>query len=206
MKMCDSSKPTIATYFNSIASKWDSWEDLESLKFQFDKGLKRFGLRHDEHVLDVGCGTGNLTAAILRQLSEAGRIIAVDISSRMIEIAQTKIKDSRIQWICDSVECMTTYENVFDRVICYSVWPHLINSGIVVRLIQSMLKPGGELHIWHLKSREAINKTHAGASEAISNHLLVPASQIAALLEQSGFIIEETQDDDSGYLISAKKV
>jgi demethylmenaquinone methyltransferase/2-methoxy-6-polyprenyl-1,4-benzoquinol methylase len=204
--MCDCSRPTSAEYFNSIASKWDSWEDLESLKVQFDNGLKRFGLRPDEHVLDVGCGTGNLTAAILRQLLQAGRITAVDISSRMIEIAQTKVNDSRVQWICDSVEHMTTFESAFDRVICYSVWPHLMNSGIVARLIQSMLKPGGELHIWHLKSREAINKTHAGASEVISNHLLIPASQIAALLEQSGFIIEEMQDDDSGYLISAKKV
>jgi ubiquinone/menaquinone biosynthesis C-methylase UbiE len=204
--MSDCCQHASAEYFNSIASKWDSWEDLEFLKVQFDNGLKRFGICPDEHVIDVGCGTGNLTAAILRQLSQAGRITAIDISSQMIEIAQTKVKDSRVQWICDSVEHMTTYENVFDRVICYSVWPHLMNSEMVAQLVQSMLKPGGKLHVWHLKSREAINKTHAKASEAISNHLLAPASQTAALLEQSGFIIEETLDDDSGYLVSARKV
>jgi len=204
--MCDCSQPSSAEYFNSIASKWDSWEDIESLKVQFDSGLKRFGLRPDEHVLDVGCGTGNLTAAILRQLSQAGRITAVDISSGMIEIAQTKVNDPRVRWICDSVEHMDTYEKVFDRVICYSVWPHLMNPGMAALSLQSMLKPGGKLHVWHLKSREAINKTHAGASEAICNHLLVPAIQTATLLEQSGFIIEETLDDNSGYLVSARKV
>jgi ubiquinone/menaquinone biosynthesis C-methylase UbiE len=203
--MCNCSQPSSAEYFNSIASKWDSWEDLESLKVQFDSGLKRFGLHPDEHVLDVGCGTGNLTATILRQLSQAGRITAVDISNRMIEIAQAKVKDSRVRWICDSVEHMANFENVFDRVICYSVWPHLVNSGMVARLFQSMIKPGGKLHVWHLKSREAINNTHAKASEAISNHFLAPVSQTAALLVQSGFIIEETMDDDSGYLISARK-
>jgi len=204
--MDECSTPTIAEYFNSIAQKWDSWEDLNSLKVQFDKGLKQFGIFPHEHILDVGCGTGNLTASILRQLSQAGRITAIDISSRMIEIAQTKIKDSRVQWICDSIEHMTTYENVFDRVICYSVWPHLKNPEKVARLIKSMLKPGGKLHIWHLKSREAINETHAKASEVISNHMLVAASQTAALLEQSGFIIEEALDDDSGYLVSARRV
>ncbi len=204
--MCNCFQSTNAEYFNSIAQKWDSREDLESLTVQLDNGLKRFGLCPDEHVLDVGCGTGNLTAAILCQLSQAGRITAVDISSRMIEIAQTKVKDPRVRWICDSIEHMNTHEYVFDRVICYSVWPHLMNYGIVARLIQSMLKSGGKLHIWHLKSREAINKIHAEASEAVSNHLLAPASQTAALLEQSGFIIEETLDDDSGYLISARKV
>ena len=205
MKTGDSSKPTIAAYFNSIAPNWDSWEDLESLKVQFDNGLKRFGLRPDEHILDVGCGTGNLTAAILRQLSQAGRITAVDISSQMIEIAQTKVNDSRVQWICDSIEHMTTFENVFDRAICYSVWPHLTNSEVVARLIQSMLKPNGKIHVWHLRSRQAINKTHAGASEVIRNHMLVPASQTATLLEKFGFIIEEMLDDDSGYLVSARK-
>lgn len=204
--MDDRSTPTIAEYFNSIAQKWDSWEDLESLKVQFDNGLKRFGLRPDEHILEVGCGTGNLTAAILFQLSQAGRITAIDISSRMIEIAQKKLDDSRVQWICDSIEHMTTYESVFDRVICYSVWPHLKNPEKVVRLIQNMLKPGAKLHIWHLNSREAINNIHAKASEVISSHMLVPASQTAALLEQSGFIVEETLDDDSGYLVSARRV
>ncbi len=203
--MCDCCQPSSVKYFNSIAPKWDSWEDIESLKVQFDNELKKFGLKPDEHVLDVGCGTGNLTAAILCQLSQAGRITAVDISSRMIEIAQTKVKDPRVRWICDSVEHMATFESVFNRVICYSVWPHLMNHGIVARLFHSILKPSGKLHVWHTKSREAINKTHAEASEAISNHMLTPASQTAALLEQSGFIIEETLDDDSGYLVSARK-
>jgi len=203
--MSDCCQHASAEYFNSIASKWDSWEDMESLKVQFDNGLKQFGLCPDEHVLDVGCGTGNLTAAILRHLSQAGRITAIDISNGMIEIAQTKLKDLRVRWICDSVEHMDTFESVFDRVICYSVWPHLIDSGMVARLFRVMLKDNGKLHVWHLKSREAINKIHAEASEVISNHLLAPASQTAALLEKSGFIIEETLDDDSGYLVSARK-
>jgi ubiquinone/menaquinone biosynthesis C-methylase UbiE len=204
--MCVSGQSTTAEYFNSIATKWDSWEDLESLKVQFETGLKHFGLSPHEHVFDVGCGTGNLTAAILCHLSHAGKITAVDISSSMIEIARTKVHDPRVQWICDSVERMNTFENTFDRVICYSVWPHFMNSKLAARAIQGMLKHGGKLHVWHLKSREAINKTHARASETISNHLLVPASQTAALLEQSGFLIEETLDDDSGYLVSARKV
>ncbi len=203
--MCDRPQATSVEFFNSIAPKWDSLENLESLQIRFQNGLKRFGLHHDEHVLDVGCGTGNLTAAILRQLSQEGRITAVDISIRMIEIAQIKIKDSRIQWICNPVENMATFKNVFDRVICYSVWPHLINTGIAARSIQSMLKSGGKLHVWHLKSREAINKIHTEASKTTHDHLLRPAHQTAALLEQYGFIIEETLDDNSEYLVSARK-
>ncbi len=204
--MSDCLKRINIEFFNSIASKWDSWENIESLKIQFDKGLKGFCLCPDEHVLDVGCGTGNLTASILRLLSQAGRITAIDISDQMIEIAQTKVPDSRVRWICDSIEHMDDFEDIFDRVICYSVWPHLMNHGMAARSIHRMLKPGGKIHIWHLKSRDAINKIHAEASDAISNHMLMPASQTAALLERFGFIVEETLDDDSGYLVSAGKI
>jgi len=45
------------------------------------------GVNPDETVLDVGCGTGNLTGALLARLSATGRVIAVDISPRMIEVA-----------------------------------------------------------------------------------------------------------------------
>ena len=203
--MRESRREETAEYFNSIAAKWDSWEDLISLQALFDAGLERFGLRPDEHLLDVGCGTGNLTAAILRHLSHAGRITAVDISERMIEIARVKVPDQRVRWICGPIEQMDAFDGVFDRAICYSVWPHLTNHAMAANLIRSMLKPGGSLHVWHLKSRETINKIHAAASGAVSNHMLAPASRTAALLGQAGFIVEETMDDDSGYLVSARK-
>jgi trans-aconitate 2-methyltransferase len=46
--------------------------------------LERLGLRGDEVVLDAGCGTGRDTALLLERLP-AGRVIAVDASSRMLE-------------------------------------------------------------------------------------------------------------------------
>jgi ubiquinone/menaquinone biosynthesis C-methylase UbiE len=195
-----------AEYFDSIAPQWDSWEDLESLRIRLDNGLKRFGLCPDEHVLDVGCGTGNLTAAILRQLSQSGRITAVDISGRMIEIARAKVTDSRVRWLCDSIENIDTFESVFDRVICYSVWPHLTNHRKVTKVLHGMLRVNGKLHIWHLLSREAVNKIHTESSEALRHHILAPAFQVSSLLEQSGFVIEAALDDDAGYLVTARKV
>jgi ubiquinone/menaquinone biosynthesis C-methylase UbiE len=195
-----------AEYFNTLAPQWDSRQDLESLRARLDSGLKQFGLRPDEHVLDVGCGTGNLTAAILRQLSPSGKITAVDISSRMIEIARSKVNDSRVQWICDSIENTDAFENTFDRVICYSVWPHLVDQRTVAKALFGKLTSGGRLHIWHLLAREAVNKIHSEASEALRHHVLSPAAQVGALLEQSGFFIEELRDDDTGYLVTARKV
>lgn len=204
--MCECCQPDTATFFDSIALKWDSWEDLESLNVSFDAGLKHFGVKPHEHILDVGCGTGNLTSAILKLLSQEGRITAIDISGKMVDVAKTKVSDSRVKWICDAVEHMSSAENSFDRIICYSVWPHLKNPEMTARLFCNLLKKDGKLLIWHLKSREAINKIHSSVSPAVSNHQLVPAVETAILLEKTGFAIEETLDDDSGYLVSARKV
>ena len=64
-------------FFDSISGKWDTWEDLVLQKKRILKGLDEFGLGPDEVVLDVGCGTGNVTIAILDKLSDAGRVHAV---------------------------------------------------------------------------------------------------------------------------------
>jgi ubiquinone/menaquinone biosynthesis C-methylase UbiE len=203
--MCECCQPSSVDFFDSIAPQWDSWEDIDALHAAFDTGLAKFGVKYDEHVLDVGCGTGNLTGAIIRKLSAAGRVTAIDISARMVDIARAKVNDSRVQWICDAVEHMSGCESMFDRVICYSVWPHLTQPATAARLFSGMLKAGGKLHVWHLKSREAINKIHAAASDAVSSHILVPAAVTADLLTRCGFVIEETQDDESGYLVTARK-
>ncbi|MBN1130173.1 MAG: hypothetical protein JXA71_14370, partial [Chitinispirillaceae bacterium] len=91
------------------------------------------------------------------------------------------------------------------RVVCFSVWPHLSDPAAAARSFHRMLTPGGALHIWHLISRQAVNKIHSGASEAVRDHLLAPATVTAELLGKGGFVVEETQDDDEGYLVTARK-
>jgi ubiquinone/menaquinone biosynthesis C-methylase UbiE len=205
--MCDccASADRCVAFFDTLAETWDSMHDCAVLGACLDAGIKRFGIGPQEHIMDVGCGTGNLTAALLRALSPAGKITAVDLSSRMIEIARSKADDSRIRWILGPIEHLDPSHESFDRIICFSVWPHLADPFASAQLFHSMLAPGGALHIWHLISREAVNKIHSEASEAIHDHLLAPATQTARLLEQAGFTTEETQDDEAGYLVTGRK-
>jgi hypothetical protein len=61
------------------------------------------------------------------------------------------------------------------------------------------------LHIWHLSPRAAINEIHTSAGEAVANDVLVPATEVAKLLEQHGFIPYKVIDDDERYLVSARR-
>ena len=49
--------------------------------------ITRLALRGDEHVLDVGCGDGKVTAEIARTVPH-GSVVGVDASPQMIEFAQ----------------------------------------------------------------------------------------------------------------------
>lgn len=192
-----------AEFFDEIAGKWDGWEDLPSLRPKLDAALDELDPGPDEAVLDVGCGTGNLTLALLDRLSPAGRIAAVDIAPRMIEEARRKIKDARVTWLVSDIRRAALPESSFDRVFCFSVWPHLGDPGAVAGVIGRLLKPGGALHIWHFSSREKVIEVHASAGGPIHHDVLAPASETAALLERRGFRVTTAIDDASRYLVTA---
>ncbi|HMA94844.1 MAG TPA: hypothetical protein VKP30_19270 [Polyangiaceae bacterium] len=61
-------------HFDGIADKWDSFNDPAIVIPKLEEGLKALDVLATETVLDVGCGTGNLTRALLARLSDGGRV------------------------------------------------------------------------------------------------------------------------------------
>ena len=111
-------------FFDSIADKWDVWHDLPVLARDLDACLAKFDIHESEAVLDVGCGTGNLTRVLLQRLGPAGRVMALDISTQMLALAQGKISDARVIWHHASAAKLPIEDESIDRIICFSVWPH----------------------------------------------------------------------------------
>ena len=194
-----------AIFFDSIADKWDGMQDITKLTDTLKKGLLARGTLPDEHIIDIGCGTGNSTAVILEILSENGRITAIDISKAMIEKAKSKIKDSRATFYVTSVNNIPAHDSSIDRAICYSVWPHVRDQIKAIREISRVLKPGGAVHIWHTVSRATVNEIHAGIPGTVGNDRLPPASEVADLLRVNGFDIIDEIDNTEQYLVSGIK-
>jgi ubiquinone/menaquinone biosynthesis C-methylase UbiE len=191
-------------FFDALAEVWDTRDDPAEVRRRLDEGLAAFGVTPDERVLDVGCGTGNMTGALLRRLSPAGRIIAVDISPRMIEAAKRKNPDGRVEWRCVPLETLELEDGVMDRAVCLAVWPHFEDPAAAAQRLHRALGPGGMLHVWHTIPRGKVNAIHA-ASEAVRGHVLAPASQTAGVLTRCGFAVATCIDDEREYLVTARK-
>ena len=194
-----------AAFFDGIADQWDGWQDSAALMGKLENGLEELGVGADETVLDVGCGTGNLTRALLRKLSTIGRVVAIDVSPRMIEVARKKVSDPRVAWHTADARRLPLPDQSCDRVICCSVWPHFDHHAEVAAELSRVLRPEGSLHVWHLGSRARINAIHASAGEAIRRDVLPSAGETARLLARIGLKVSLAVEDEERYLVTAVK-
>src|SRR3954449_6679037 len=68
------------------------------------------GLAPDATVLDVGCGTGRVTEGLFA-LVPRGRVLAIDASEAMVELARERLGDRAEVW-CQSALELTVDEPV----------------------------------------------------------------------------------------------
>jgi trans-aconitate 2-methyltransferase len=61
------------------------------------------GVAPDATVLDVGCGTGRVTEALL-ELVPSGRVLAMDASADMVALARSRLGDRAEVWCQDALE------------------------------------------------------------------------------------------------------
>jgi trans-aconitate methyltransferase len=80
--------------------------------------IGRLHLHGDEHILDVGCGDGKVTAEIARAVPR-GAVLGVDASPEMIEFARKTFPPSKISnlkfQICDAREIAALADSVERR-------------------------------------------------------------------------------------------
>ncbi len=204
MKTSPISDPRIE-FFDALADTWDAGFDLSLVAHDLDACLAQFDINASEVVLDVGCGTGNLTKALLRRLGSAGRVMALDISTRMLALARRKADDVRASWHHASAEKIPFEDASIDRIICFSVWPHFENHAAVAKELHRVLRPESHLHIVHLISRAQVNRIHAKVHPSVRHDHLVCADETAQLLERNRFNVISTTDDEHSYIITARK-
>jgi ubiquinone/menaquinone biosynthesis C-methylase UbiE len=191
-------------FFDRIATQWDGFVDLAEMGEKLRSGLLEIHVAPSNTVVDLGCGTGNLSLALLERLGPEGRVVAVDFSPHMVREAQRKVKDDRVTWVVADAADLPLESSTADYVICFSAWPHFPDPERVLSEVLRVLRPGGELHIWHAAPRATINHIHAEAGGAVERDSLPSGHLLAALVTNSGLQPFEVIDDERRYLVRAR--
>jgi ubiquinone/menaquinone biosynthesis C-methylase UbiE len=136
-------------------------------------------LRHDRNgeVLDVATGTGRLPAALLAQPKFSGRIVALDDSSRMLNIARQKLSGygERVDFVQGDACAMRFEPGRFSTAACLEALEFMRDPDACLRAMFHALRPGGLLLVsnrigpdaWKLPGRAIPTTRFAGRLAAL---------------------------------------
>jgi len=86
--------------------------------------LEFVGVRDGEKLLDVGCGTGSLSARLVR-VTKTSEIVGIDPSKGFIEYARTQIVDPRVTFEVGDAQNLPYPNASFDRCLALLAIDHI---------------------------------------------------------------------------------
>ncbi|HET9993087.1 MAG TPA: methyltransferase domain-containing protein [Kofleriaceae bacterium] len=114
--------------------------------------LRNLSVPERGQVLDVSCGTGWPTIEILRRMTDGSRLIAIDASSAMLDVARRKVADlgplgkKGVFFRTESaVPKLSFTDDVYDLVVCNLGLDEMPSLDTALRDFSRVAKRGGEV-------------------------------------------------------------
>ena len=135
----------VRTMFDSIAPLYDRMNLLMTagLDRRWRDATARRVVRPGDYVLDAACGTGDLALADLR--AGASRVVGVDFSERMLELAERK--SSAVEWIQGDLCRLPFPDRTFQAATIGFGLRNVTDRAGALRELRRVLAPEGRLGI-----------------------------------------------------------
>jgi len=149
------------------------------------KLVRLLNVNSDSAFLDLGCGTGNYTAALQKT---AKSLIGIDISKGMIEQAQVKFP--QIHLICGDVTNLPCDSETFDGAFAIQLLHHLNKKEIFLKEAHRVLRKGGCLAIHscsHSQLRSFWFYHYFSQGLEVDLARIPDSGEITLMLEKTGF-------------------
>ncbi len=149
--------------FDALAAHWDDDPIRVKLAHSIAGAIRdEVALKRDMKVLDFGCGTGLLTAALSPYV---GSITGLDSSRGMIERLSHKIADAgltNIEPVCADLEQGDRIPGPYDLIVSSMVFHHIRDIQALLTTIYDLLNTPGTLAVADLD--EEGGRFHADAT------------------------------------------
>lgn len=130
-------------FYTRISGYYNEIFPLNKAQVNFVNELGVKGL----NILDIGCGTGNLSAVLAEG---ANSVVAIDINNEMLEIARHKAQRSNVKFEKTSMlQLESKYDpDQFDTVLCFgNTLVHLTDIELIksfIKQVRQVLKHNGK--------------------------------------------------------------
>ena len=180
--------------------KWNStlYDNKHDFVAEYGKALLEF-IPDDpqQSILDLGCGTGVLTAQLAKSYK---KVIGADSSQSMVDKAKAQFPDIEFM-VCDALSL--PFEKEFDTVFSNAVFHWINDHDALLKNIYNALKPNGYLicEFGAAGNIAAIENAFANACrdleyEYTSKFNFPTSDDFGNALKNNGFIIDKIYDYD----------
>lgn len=127
-------------FFNGylhLRENTDSANNLEEKPVVFSM----LGTIKGKSIIDLGCGYGENCRAFSKM--DCARIVGIDISQRMLEVAKTENSAQNIQYLNIPMENIQSLNERFDIAVSSLAMHYIKNYNELIKGVYSSLNPGG---------------------------------------------------------------
>jgi SAM-dependent methyltransferase len=131
------------TYFDAFPDLFDRFTRIwDGISTSFDEWVLMNLPERAPRAVDLGCGAGRHSVVLA---DHAERVLAVDVSVRMLDIARTQRARPNVDYQQRGVLDVTVQDGPFEVVLSVHALHHVGDPATVLPHVRSLVAPGGRL-------------------------------------------------------------
>lgn len=147
LKLFDHHRGEARDAYDAVAEVYDDFAEV------WDRHIARPALEHinrlverrvvpGARILDAAAGTGERSRELLSH-SRPGRVVDLDASARMLQVARGKLDDARVAFVQGDITCLPFPDDSFDAVVCTWALEILEEPRVAVEEFVRVIRPEG---------------------------------------------------------------